>query len=163
MKLNVYRDEDMKGETPFMSFENVKKGDLIPIKGLASNTTYWIRLLDDKEEDIDFNGSNKFSTLLPNKDYIGHKIKTIIDDRIVRFFLYDGDNIDDKLEGLSCEVYELDDNGDPQKVEIEGELTFTSGVLSVTYEDINNGKPFFITVSKDGEDIADSELVKIDK
>lgn len=163
MKLNVYREEDMKGEEPFMSFENIKKGDLIPIKGLASNTTYWIRLLDDKEEDIDFNGSNKFSTLLPNKDYFEHKIKTVIDDRLVRFFLYNGDNIDDKLEGLECKVYELDDKGEPQKVEIEKELVFTSGSLSVTYEDINNGKPFFITISKDGEDIADSELVQINK
>ena len=64
MKLYIYKSqEDMEaGRNAFMSFENVTFESSIELTGLASNTTYWIKLIDDNDETAVLN-KNELKTL----------------------------------------------------------------------------------------------------
>ena len=64
MKLYIYKSqEDMEAKrNAFMSFENVTFESSIELTGLASNTTYWIELIDDNDNIVEFD-NNSLKTL----------------------------------------------------------------------------------------------------
>lgn len=116
MKLNIYKNIDMRGEDLLMSLpiESEYEGELA---GLASNTEYYLQLVDDKDEPIAFEGPFSFATNYltdeyPPSDYAedGYRIKLERDG----FYLYLGENIVEEVEGLQ---YSIGEEGETQEIE----------------------------------------------
>lgn len=106
MKLNIYKNKDMRSEDLFMSFENIKKGDTLKVEGLASNTVYYMNLVDDEDKEIEFKGEGSFSTMYmsdkgePDHDENGYRI--ILEEG--GFYLYLGKDKVTELDGLSYSI-----------------------------------------------------------
>lgn len=91
----------MRSEDLLMSFDVVKTPSTFNINGLASNTSYWIKVLDDNGFDVLINSGNgcDFSTLNYDntaKDSTGYNIVLERDG----FYLYHNGVKETNLSGL---------------------------------------------------------------
>jgi len=138
----------MRSEDLLMSFENIKKGDTLEVSGLASNTVYYMNLVDDEDKEIEFKGEDSFSTMYmsdkgePDHDENGYRIILEKDG----FYLYLGKDKVIEPDGLSYSIG--DDLKNASTID-----TFPIDISSMTEKE-------FIVIWKDETAIAYSEALK---
>lgn len=151
MRLNIYKNQDMRSEDLLMSFENVKKGDTLEVSGLASNTVYYMNLVDDEDKEIEFEGEDSFSTMYmsdegePDYDENGYRI--VLEEG--GFFLYLGNDKVAEPDGLSYSI--------------GGDIKNASPIDSFPIDISKMAEKEFIVIWQDDTTIAYSEALQESK